>query len=78
MAIWLETRKIGSASNTLQICLLRLIYSRNSVIDKCLTTRDHCAAMIRDLVFQKRLNDLLLQQLRQLKPITDKLNNEIL
>jgi len=34
--------------------------------------------MTRDLVFQKRLNDLLLQQLRQLKPITDKLNNEIL
>jgi len=34
--------------------------------------------MARDLVFQKRLDDLLLQQLRQLKPITDKLNNEIL
>jgi len=33
--------------------------------------------MTRDLVFQKRLNDSLLQQLRQLKPITDKLNNEI-
>jgi len=34
--------------------------------------------MTTDLVFQKRLNDLLLQQLRQLKPITDKLNNDIL
>jgi len=34
--------------------------------------------MTRDVVFQKRLNDLLLQQLPQLKPITDKLNNEIL
>jgi len=33
--------------------------------------------MTRDLVFQKPLNDLLLQQLRQLKPTTDKLNNEI-
>jgi len=34
--------------------------------------------MTRDLVFQKRLNDLPLQQLRQLKPITDKLDNKIL
>jgi len=33
--------------------------------------------MTRDLVFQKRLNDLLLKQLRQLKRTTDKLNNEI-
>jgi len=33
--------------------------------------------MARDLVFQQRLNDLLLQQLQQVKAITDKLNNEI-
>jgi len=48
------------------------------VIEKCLNIRDHCAAVTKNLLFQKRLNDLLLQQLRQLKPITDKLNNEIL
>ena len=34
--------------------------------------------MNKDQVFQKRLNDLLQQQLWQLKPTTDKLNNEIL
>ena len=34
--------------------------------------------MTRDLVFQKRLNDLLLQQVWELKPAIDKLNNEIL
>jgi len=33
--------------------------------------------MTRNLVFQKPLHDLLLQQLQQLKPITDKLNNDI-
>ena len=61
-SIW-KQGKVGSASNMLMICLLRLIYFRNSVIGKWLTTRDHCAAMTKDLVFQKRLNDSLLQQL---------------
>jgi len=54
------------------------MYFRNSVIDKSLITRDHCPAVTRALVFQKWLNDLLLQQLLQLKPTTDELNNEIL
>jgi len=50
----LEKNKInvGSASNTLQICLLRLIYFRNSAIEKLFTTRYHCAAATRALVFQ--------------------------
>jgi len=38
-----------------------------------MATKDHWAAMTKDLVFHKRLNDLLLQLLRQLKPTTDKL-----
>jgi len=33
------------------------------VIDKSFTTRDDCAAVTKALVFQKRPNDLLLQQL---------------
>jgi len=33
---------------------------RNSVIDESLTTRNHCAAVTRNQVFQKGLIDLLL------------------
>jgi len=47
-----------------------------SVIDQSFTTRDHCAAVNKALVFQKRLNDLLLQQLWQRKPNTDKLKTK--
>jgi len=58
---------VGSALNTLQIYLLRLICFSNSVSDKLLNTRGHCAAVTTSLVFQKWLNDLLLQQLWQVK-----------
>jgi len=34
-----------------------------NVIHKPFTTRDHCAAVTKVLVFQKRQNDLLLQKL---------------
>jgi len=34
-----------------------------SVIDKPLTIRGHCAAVTKALVFQKRLNNFVLQQL---------------
>ena len=61
---------VGSALNTLQIYLLRLICFWNIVIDKSLNTRDHCATVTRSLVFQKWLNDLLLQQLWQVKTTT--------
>jgi len=72
LTIQLETIKRRIRINHATICLLRLIYFRDSVIDKSLTLRDHRAAVTSALVFQKWLNDLLLQQLYQLKLTTDK------
>jgi len=40
-------------------------------------TGDHCAAVTRALIFQKWVNDLLLQWLWQLKPTTDKLITKV-
>ena len=58
----------------LQICLLKLIYFRNSVIDKFLTTRDHCAAVTK--VLQAANQDLKLH-VRKLEAVTSQTREEV-
>jgi len=53
LTIQLETIKRRIRIKHATICQLRLIYFRDSVIDKSLTLRDHCAAVTSALVFQK-------------------------